>query len=199
MAALAEGILMSKDEPIPDGLPMSLSAGGFEVALRRMDPGDQDVYVGYWHGIVDLNFLGIDRRKLGTTEDSRRRFAAMVDGPRPRDALGFTITVEGRPVGFINVNIFGRLYGVPHFHLVDPTVRGRGILYSVLVAGLPAIMRVVEEDADARGLRVEVRTRNVGMNRVLHRLGYQPTQTVKLLDPDGLAGPGTFHLYKIDR
>ena len=36
------------------------------------------------------------------------------------------------------------------------------------------------------------------MNRVMERLGYHVLDTRDLDDPDGLAGPGTFHIYEID-
>ena len=160
---------------------------------------DANLYVDYWHLIADLDFLGIDLAKLGTVEETRRRFQALVDGPRPRQTLGFTITVDDQPAGFINVNVLGRPFGVPHFHLADPAARGLGIMSAVLNAGLPAILHVVRAEAAADGLRVEVRTRNGGMNRVLQRLGYPPTRTVDLDEPDGLAGPGTFHIYEIRR
>jgi len=53
-------------------------------------------------------------------------------------------------------------------------------------------------ESGADGLLVEIRTRNVGMNRVLQRLGHQVVDTQYLAVPDGLAGPGTFHTYEIN-
>jgi hypothetical protein len=68
---------------------------------------------------------------------------------------------------------------------------------AVLEAGLP---QIPGEDAhrEQTGSWLRFRTRNVGMNRVLQALGHQVVDTQYLPDPDGLAGPGTFHTYEID-
>jgi hypothetical protein len=136
--------------------------------------------------------------KLGTAAETRRRFGRLVHGPRPREALGFTITLEGRPVGFVNVNVLGRARARPHFHVVDPTARHGGVMSAVLKAGLPPILERMRSESRAEGLLVEIRTRNVGMNRVMSHLGYQVVETGYLHDPDGLAGPGIFHICEID-
>ena len=60
-------------------------------------------------------------------------------------------------------------------------------------------MDEVYEETGANGLEVEVRTRNVGMNAVLQKLGHQVVATRELDAPDGLAGPGRFNIYEIDR
>ena len=172
---------------------------GRTVGLRPMRRGDVDAFVSYWHGgVADLAHLGIDPAKLGTAADTRRRFEQLVDGPRPRQALGFTVTLDDRPVGFVNVNVFGRRRGTPHFHLVDPSARRGGVMSTVLRLGLPAILEAVRDETGACGLLVEVRTRNAGMNRVMRRLGHEVVDTRDLDDPDGLAGPGVFHVYEID-
>ncbi len=60
-------------------------------------------------------------------------------------------------------------------------------------------MDYVFEESCADGLTVEVRTRNSAMNAVLQKLGHNIAATRALDNPDGLAGPGTFHIYEIDR
>lgn len=171
---------------------------GRVVQLRPMRAEDVDVFVAYWHGGgADLAHLGIDPQKLGSERETRQRFEHLIRSPAPRPALGFTVTLDGRPVGYVNVNVLGRSRGRPHFHLVDPAVRRAGVMSTVLRAGLPAILRTVREETGAQGLSVEVRTRNAGMNRLLQRLGYPVVETRDLDDPDGLAGAGRFHLYDI--
>ena len=188
MASLAEPALI-----------VDVSVNGRAVGLRPMGPDDVEPFVSYWHdGGADLAYLGIDPVKLGTATDTRQRFDLLVHGPRPRQALGFTITLDGRAVGFINVNILGRERGKAHFHLVDPAARRGGVMSAVLEAGLPQILERMRTESGVDGLLVEIRTRNVGMNRVLQALGHQVVDTQYLLDPDGLAGPGTFHTYEID-
>jgi RimJ/RimL family protein N-acetyltransferase len=178
---------------------VDVSVNGRAVGLRPMTPDDVEPFVSYWHdGGADLGYLGIDPVKLGTATDTRQRFDILVHGPRPRQALGFTITLDGRAVGFINVNVLGRERGRAHFHLVDPAARRGGVMSAVLEAGLPEIMERMRTESGADGLLVEIRTRNVGMNRVLQALGHQVVDTQYLPNPDGLAGPGTFHTYEID-
>jgi hypothetical protein len=46
------------------------------VALRDLQPEDIEHIVRFWYGSGDefLEFLGIDRARLGTPEDTRQRF-----------------------------------------------------------------------------------------------------------------------------
>ena len=47
-----------------------------ELSIRDAIAEDVDAFVSYWHesGDAHLQFLGIDRAKLGTVEDTRMRF-----------------------------------------------------------------------------------------------------------------------------
>ena len=50
---------------------------------------DVPVFVACWHaGVADLDHLGIDPAKLGTEQDTRRRFEQLVD-PLPTPGPGF--------------------------------------------------------------------------------------------------------------
>jgi RimJ/RimL family protein N-acetyltransferase len=66
------------------------------------------------------------------------------------------------------------------------------------VRDCPQILDRTRKATGALRLVIEVRTRNVGMNRVLQRLGHKIVATMDLPDPDGLAGPGTFNIYEIE-
>src|SRR5947207_2484233 len=96
-----------------------LTVVGSKLHLLPMELGDVDRFVSYWHdGEADLDFLGIDRAKLGDREASRARYVAMCDYGHPAPAVGFSILLDERLVGFTNVNLRGRA-GYVHIHLVD--------------------------------------------------------------------------------
>jgi RimJ/RimL family protein N-acetyltransferase len=170
------------------------------VSVRDMREEDIETFVSYWHdGIADLEFLGIDRKKLGSRDDTRERFRQLCRRDGRRDiAVGFTFCYDDRVIGFTNVNILGRPKGYVHVHLTDPGMRRRGIISAIFARSLPVIGNHILAEYPIDGLVLETRTRNIGINRVVQRTGLRPRATVHLDNPDGVAGPGEFCIYEVD-
>lgn len=170
--------------------------GGW-VGVRDLAESDIEHFVSYWHdGGADLEFLGIDLERLGSREDTRARFRALC---RREGGACYTIFHDDRVIGYTNINIDGRRYGYVHVHLTDPGARGRGILSTVLAYALPVIAGSVLDELSIDGLVLETRTRNLGITSVVRKMGLRPQRTAYLTDPDGLAGPGEFHVFVLDR
>ncbi|QXJ21422.1 hypothetical protein AGRA3207_002274 [Actinomadura graeca] len=174
--------------------------GDGELSVRDMIEDDIGAFVAYWHdGIADLDFLGIDRARLGTREETRERFRAMCRRDGRRDAaLGYTFRRDDDVIGYTNINILGRPYGYVHVHLTDPEARGRGFTSAILWHSLPVIADHVLAEYPIDGLVLETRTRNEGIGRVVRGIGLRPRFTGHLEDPDGLAGPGEFAVFHLD-
>jgi RimJ/RimL family protein N-acetyltransferase len=174
---------------------------GAYLAVRDLEEGDIEAFVRYWHGGggADLEFLGIDPAKLGTPADTWQRFRSYIRRRDPApEAVGFTFTRNATPIGYTNINIFGRPDGYVHVHLTDPQARAQGSLTALFAAMLPAIATEILPRLPISGLVLEARTRNVGINRVLRSIGLIPDKTMHLDDPDGVAGPGEFNVYYLN-
>jgi RimJ/RimL family protein N-acetyltransferase len=166
-----------------------------EIVVRDVDEADLDALVAYWHeGVADHAFLGIDPERLGSPEDTRARFRAAnrsVGGGGKTAA--FVLAMGARVVAYTNVNFRGR-DGYAHVHFIDPDTRNRGVASSLV----PSILGMFFEHLPIDRLVLEARTRNTGINRVLEKSGLKPAWTGHLEKPDGLAGPGEFHVYHVD-
>ena len=106
---------------------------GHEVVLRDLEPGDIDALVAYW---VDadpayLDFLGVDRVKLGTADDIRARFASMVrSGDPDQDRLVLVSTVDGVVTSYTNFHFVSPDENYMHAHIIRPAARGKGLASS---------------------------------------------------------------------
>ena len=181
------------------------------LELRDAMPTDVDAYVDYWHNSGDriINFLRIDRTRLGTAEDSYRRFLRMIRVPgTEQPSIVFTITLNGEVMGYTNLNRHGPDDNYPHFHTYLHTHRSsvRNALREApartsaarIGAGLAAvligpIMRVCFDLFPVRRVVLQTRPTSRGINRALDF--YMPPAETKYFEkPDGLAGPGEFHM-----
>lgn len=176
------------------------------LTLRDAVPTDMDAYVNYWHysGEEIKNSLGIDRTKLGTPEDSAKRFLEMIrvsDADQPNILI--TITLNDEVVGYTNVNRHSPDDNYVHMHTyrlrmrsalkvrnsVDSTKTGAG----VAVAAIGLMMNMYFNLAPVRRLVLQTRTTNRWINRALDL--YMPPAETRYLDtPAGLAAPSEYYL-----
>jgi RimJ/RimL family protein N-acetyltransferase len=169
------------------------------LVVRDMNESDIEPFVSYWHdGGANLEFLGIDRAKLGSREHTRSRFREYCRRDGSPEVIGFTFCHDNRVIGYTNINIMGRPKGYVHVHLTDPQARSRGILSTIFLHSLPVIASHVLRELPIDGLVLETRTRNLGINRVMQKTGLRPTATRYLENPDGVAGPGEFNIFELD-
>lgn len=139
---------------------------------------------------MSLDFLGIDRKLLGHPENTRACYShAVRSGDSDQPSIAFAIRLEGSMVGYTLLNRYAPDTNYSHWHIVTPYLRATGISTALyphrikLYFDLFPISRLIHQTG----------TRNVGVNRMLDK--YVPIAETRYFEkPDGVAGPGEFHL-----
>jgi hypothetical protein len=165
--------------------------------LRDLGPDDLDAIVHFWYASGDefLDFLGIDRARLGTAEETRQRFlGAIRTGDPDQQCLALAITVDGGFAGYTLLNRYTAEINYSHWHITNPRLRGAGLSTALY----PHRIKTYFDLAPIERLIHQTRTRNLAVNRMLDK--HVPvTETRHLEDPDGVALPGEFHLRYVFR
>lgn len=166
------------------------------AALRDLMPDDIEHIVAYLHNESDTH-LGklIDRQRLGTPEDTRRRFHhALRTGETSQSSTGFAITVAAKFAGYTSLNRYTATDNYSHWHVTDPTLRGGGL--STLL--YPYRIKLYFDLFPIDRLIHQTKTWNIGVNRMLDK--YVPVaETRYIARPDGAASPDVFHLRHVFR
>lgn len=168
-----------------------------DAVIRDLIADDIEDLVRYWHhsGSEHLEFLGIDCIKLGTPEDTRQRFLHSIrNGDVNQTQVALCITLEQHLIGYTNLNRYGPDDNYPHLHLIDPSSRAGGVATQTV----PQILKIYFQLFPLRRLILQTRTRNTGINRVLDKY-FSTAETRHFDSPDGLAGPGEFHVRYVSR
>lgn len=171
--------------------------GDAEVVLRDLDEDDIETFVSYWHESPPehLDFLGVDRKKLGTPADTRERFWRSIRSGDPRqERVVFVVTVDGRPVAYTNVHFVSPAKNYIHGHVVDEELRDRGLASLMSLRVIEVVFREFAIDR----LILQTRATNDRINHVLEKLGLEFAPR-HLTEPDGLPTPGDFRVCEIDR
>jgi hypothetical protein len=166
------------------------------ATLRDLAPDDIETIVAYWHGGgADLEFLGIDVAKMGDADNSRRRFGAMFrTGDRDQRQIAYAIALDGAMVGYTMLNQYDAENNYSHWHIIAKDRRAGGISSALY----PHRIKMYFDTTDMQRLIHQTRTRNIGVNRMLDK--YVPiAETAYVEKPDGLAGPGEFHMRHVRR
>lgn len=184
----------------------SLQARAGRLTLRDAMLSDVRAYVHYWHysGEKTKDLLAIDRKKLGTPEDSRRRFFDMIRIPGANQPnVIFTITLNDEVIGYTNINRYGPEDNYVHLHTycfaVRSALRARKTrTTSRTGAGLAAVMigPIIAMHLNllpVRRLILQTRTTNHWINRALD-LYLPPAETKFIANPPGLAAPSECHI-----
>ncbi|MDQ3935488.1 MAG: GNAT family N-acetyltransferase [Actinomycetota bacterium] len=171
--------------------------GDAEVVLRDLREEDIEAFVAYWHESPPehLDFLGVDREKLGTPDDTRERFRRSIrDSDPSQERVVFVVALDGRPVAYINLHLLGPEENYIHGHVVDAELRNRGIASLMSLR----VLEVVFREFPIETLTLQTRATNARVNHVLEKLGLE-LEPRRLADPDGLPTPGDFRVCEIDR
>lgn len=171
---------------------------GHEVVLRDLEPGDIDALVGYWADAdpAYLDFLGVDRRKLGTADDIRQRFTSLVrTGAPDQERVAFVSTLDGVVTSYTNLHFVSPDENYMHAHIIRPAARGKGLASS----SFANLMRIVfGEFPQVDKLLFVTQPHNDGINRMLAKVGL--TFERRWYDePDGLPEPGWFNVFTFTR
>src|SRR5580698_11563041 len=100
------------------------------AALRAFTTEDVDAIVEYWFTSGDdfLDFMGIDRKRLGTKEDTRQRLLkAIWTGDANQKTVALAITLDSELTGYTLLNRYTPSTNYGHWHITVPSVRGSGI------------------------------------------------------------------------
>lgn len=162
------------------------------AALRDLAVEDVDAIVRYWFTSSDefLDFMGIDRQRLGTMEDTHQRFLrAIRTGDPNQKAFALAITFDCELVGYTLLNRYTPETNYSHWHIIVPNLRALGISTALY----PYRIKTYFDLAPIERLIHQTRTRNTAVNQMLDK--YLPVaESCHLEQPDGVALPGEFHL-----
>jgi RimJ/RimL family protein N-acetyltransferase len=167
------------------------------AALRDLNSEDVDAIARYWFTSSEefLDFMGIDRKRLGTMEDTRQRFLRAVrTGDSNQQSFALAITLDDEFIGYTLLNRYAPEANYSHWHITNPDLRGTGIS-SILY---PHRIKTYFDLVPIERLTHQTRTRNIAVNRMLDK--YVPvSQTCQIEKPDGVALPGEFNLRYVFR
>lgn len=166
-----------------------------QAALADLAGPDVEAVVAYWHGVADLDFLGIDRARMGTREETHARIARTLRSGEPdQKSVSFGILLNGELIGYTLLNRYAPDTNYSHWHIVRPELRAAGISSALyphrieMYFALYPLTRLIHQ----------TRTRNVGVNRMLDK--FVPVAETRFVErPDGFAGPGEFHMRHVYR
>lgn len=168
-----------------------------KAALRDFSAEDVDAVVQYWLTGSDdfLDFMGVDRKRLGTRDDISRRFlSAIRTGDPNQETAAFAITLNGGLVGYTLLNRYTPERNYSHWHITVAHLRASGISTALY----PHRIKTYFDLFPLERLIHQTRTRNAAVNRMLDK--YVPVaETSHVEQPDGVALPGDFHLRYVHR
>jgi len=188
----------SKPTPAPpSSVHASVKLPSGLAALRDLSENDIDAVVHYWFTSGDefLDFMGVDRERLGTMTDTSRRFLrAIRTGDPNQNTFALAITLNGELVGYTLLNRYSPEKNYSHWHIMVPALRASGISTALYPHRIKAYFDLVPIER----LIHQTRTRNLAVNRVLDK--YVPVSETRYVEqPDGVARPGEFHLRYVFR
>jgi RimJ/RimL family protein N-acetyltransferase len=167
------------------------------AGFRDLTPADIPAIVAYWLLSPDefLDFMGVDRQRLGSEEDVRNRYLnAIRTGDPHQSTISLGIILDERLVGYTLLNHYSENENYSHWHVIVPQLRARGLSTALY----PSRIQAYFDLAPISQLTHQTRTSNQAMNRVLDK--FIPVSETKYIDkPDGVASPGEFHLRYVRR
>jgi RimJ/RimL family protein N-acetyltransferase len=167
------------------------------AGLRDLTAADLPAIIDYWllSPAENLDFMGINRQLLGSSEDIHARFVnAIRTGDPSQSAIALAITLDERLIGYTLLNRYSEDVNYSHWHIIVSNLRGKGLSTALYPHRIKAYFDV----APISKLIHQTRTRNLGVNRMLDK--FIMVSETKLIDkPDGVASPGEFHVRFVTR
>jgi len=169
---------------------------GGTATLRDLEAHDIEAIVSYWHdGRADFHTMNVDTAKLGTREDTRKRFeASLRNGDPAQQRIGFAIDLEGEMVGYTVLSQNTTDINYSHWHIIDSTRRIGGLSTALY----PHRIKAYFETSAIERLIHQTSVRNAGVNRMLDK--YVPVAETRWVESlDGAGAPGEYHLRYVRR
>lgn len=171
---------------------------GRSLVLRDLTAADIEPLIAYWHEAdpAYLEFLGVDAETLGTREDTRRRFEALIPTGNPeQDRVAFVSALDGEVVLYVNFHFVAPDENYLHGHIIRPELRSRGLGSS----SFGNVMRIAfDQFPRMERLLFVTQPHNTKVNGMLAKVGLTFERRY-LDDPDGLARPGWFNIFTFTR
>jgi hypothetical protein len=146
----------------------SVSVNSGVAGFRDLVASEIDEIVRYWFTSGDefLDFMGVDRSRLGTMEDTRQRlFRALRTGDSNQKTIAFGITLNEQLAGYSLLNRYSAEINYGHWHITNPELRGSGISTALY----PYRIKTYFSLFPIERLIHQTRTRNSAVNRMLEK------------------------------
>lgn len=174
------------------------SLHGMPVVVRDIEPQDIDAIVEYWHNGTEEYWrsIGVDVNKIVTPDKTRNTFFSSL--PEQRGELDrITLIAESNSdvVAYTNVNLESITVGFAHVHVIKPILRSKGV--AALLFG--KTIQIFFEHYGLETIYFQTSTGNKRINAMLRKRGLAPIKELEVSNPDGMALPGHFYLYQIDK
>jgi RimJ/RimL family protein N-acetyltransferase len=167
------------------------------AGLRDLTAADIPAIIDYWllSPSEYLDFMGVNRQLLGSSEDIHTRFMnAVRTGDPSQSVIALAITLDERFVGYTLLNRYSEEVNYSHWHIIASNLRGQGLSTALY----PSRIKTYFDVAPILQLIHQTRTRNLGVNRMLDK--FVMVSETKFIDkPDGVANPGDFHIRFVGR
>ena len=167
------------------------------AGLRDLGSADLPAIVDYWilSPAEHLDFMGVNRQLLGSSEEIHTRFVnAIRTGDPSQSAIALAITLDERLVGYTLLNRYSEDVNYSHWHIIVSNLRGKGLSTALY----PDRIKTYFDVAPISRLIHQTRTRNLGVNRMLDKF-IAVSETIWIDKPDGVASPGEFHVRFVTR
>ena len=167
------------------------------AGLRDLTPADIPAIIDYWllSPPEYLDFMGVNRQLLGSSEDIHKRFLnAVRTGDPTQSVIALAITLDDLFAGYTLLRRYSEAVNYSHWHIVISSLRGQGLstaLYPLRIKAYFDMVPIIQ-------LIHQTRTGNLGVNRMLDK--FVMISETKFIDkPDGVAIPGNFHIRFVRR
>lgn len=169
---------------------------GKALVIRNIEQADIDALVDYWHSATPdyIRSIGALPEKIRSRRETAEKFVSSLEY-QPRQSGKATLIVQhgDELVGYTFLNIDEQLIAYAHAHVIHPAYRGRGlasILFAAMIAAFAA--------CGIERLCFQTSPENERIGNLLVKFGLTARQ-IQLDEPDGMARPGIFDLYEIDK
>lgn len=180
----------------PVTLPIFLQTtfGNQQLVLRAFGADDVVKVVDYWHSASPefLHGMGADPAKLSTREATTSKISTAIHGTTPRTHVAMAVDLDGRLVAYSNAYVDEPGVGYPHVHVLDPSLRSRGLSSALFRHALDVYFKHFALSK----LMLMTSPGNVGVNTLLQKFGLKPRQE-QVDKPSGMSRPGIFLVYEI--
>jgi RimJ/RimL family protein N-acetyltransferase len=171
---------------------------GAVVRLRDLHENDIAALVSYWADSSPeyIRSIGADPSKIPSRDEllAGYRSALPVNGPGRSRFVLIGESLDGSLVGYTNLTVKSAEESYAHVHILEPRARYAGIAQAMF----PHVLRQFFRLTEVRTISMQTSPENVRVNRFLQAVGLTPLR-VHISDPDGMARPGEFNVYTVER